>query len=33
MQYYEPGGGYKQWHTERIGKMLPSVNRHLVFMT
>jgi len=33
MQYYEPGAGYKQWHTERIGKMEPSVNRHLVFMT
>jgi len=33
IQYYEPGAGYKQWHTERIGKMLPSANRHLVFMT
>ena len=33
IQYYQPGAGYKQWHTERIGKMLPSANRHLVFMT
>src|SRR5512134_3506861 len=33
IQYYKPAGGYKEWHTERIGKMPPSVNRHLVFMT
>ena len=33
IQYYKPGAGYKQWHCERIGKLLPSVNRHLVFMT
>ena len=33
IQYYEPGAGYKQWHTERIGKLIPSVTRHLVFMT
>jgi|SRR5215471_203251 len=33
IQYYKPTAGYKQWHTERIGKMLPSANRHLVFMT
>jgi hypothetical protein len=33
IQYYRPMAGYKAWHTERIGKMLPSVNRHLVFMT
>ncbi len=33
LQYYQPGAGYKAWHTERIGPMLPSVNRHLVFMT
>ena len=33
LQYYEPGAGYKAWHTERIGPMPPSVNRHLVFMT
>ena len=33
LQYYKPGAGYKQWHTERIGKLIPSVNRHLVFMT
>jgi hypothetical protein len=33
IQHYRPGGGYKEWHTERRGKQLPSVNRHLVFMT
>ena len=33
LQYYPPGGGYKAWHTERVGPMLPSINRHLVFMT
>ena len=33
IQYYRPGGGYKKWHTERIGKSPPGVNRHLVFMT
>jgi hypothetical protein len=33
IQYYKPGAGYKQWHTERIGKLIPSAFRHLVFMT
>jgi prolyl 4-hydroxylase len=33
IQYYPPGGGYKQWHTERRGKEPPAGNRHLVFMT
>jgi hypothetical protein len=33
IQYYRPGGGYKRWHCERIGKAPPGVNRHLVFMT
>jgi hypothetical protein len=33
LQYYAPGGGYKEWHTERVGKLAPSCNRHLVFMT
>jgi hypothetical protein len=33
IQCYQPMGGYKEWHCERIGKMLPSANRHLVFMT
>lgn len=33
IQYYKPGTGYKEWHTERRGKQAPSVNRHLVFMT
>ena len=33
IQYYQPTGGYKEWHTERIGKMLPYLDRHLVFMT
>lgn len=33
IQFYPPGGGYKEWHTERVGKLAPSCNRHLVFMT
>ena len=33
IQYYPPGAGYKAWHTERIGKLVPSTYRHLVFMT
>ena len=33
IQYYKPAGGYKEWHTERIGRMLPSAVRHLAFMT
>jgi len=33
LQYYKPGGGYKQWHTERTSNQAPFVNRHLVFMT
>jgi prolyl 4-hydroxylase len=33
IQYYKPNGGYKVWHTERIGKLAPAINRHLVFMT
>ena len=33
IQYYRPGAGYKQWHTERMCKIAPYVNRHLVFMT
>jgi len=33
IQYYKPKGGFKVWHTERTGKLAPSINRHLVFMT
>ena len=33
IQYYQPGGGYTAWHTERTSNRVPSVNRHLVFMT
>jgi prolyl 4-hydroxylase len=33
IQYYKPMMGYKEWHTERIGKLWPSIARHLVFMT
>jgi len=33
IQYYRPMMGYKEWHTERIGKLWPSIARHLVFMT
>ncbi len=29
IQYYPPGGGFKQWHCERYNK----ANRNLVFMT
>jgi hypothetical protein len=31
LQYYSPGGGYYEWHTERTGKA--NTQRHLVFMT
>jgi hypothetical protein len=31
LQYYPPGGGYYEWHTERTGKA--TTQRHLVFMT
>ena len=30
MQKYNPGGGYFNWHSERLG---PNSDRHLVFMT
>ena len=33
IQKYNPGGGFKQWHTERTESHFPSVTRHLVFMT
>jgi len=33
IQYYRPGAGYKKWHAERMSKIPPYVNRHLVFMT
>lgn len=33
MQCYPPGGGFKQWHTERSNCMPGNVYRHLVFMT
>jgi len=33
LQHYKPGGGFKQWHTERTESHFPSVTRHLVFMT
>ena len=33
IQQYRPGGGFKQWHTERTESHFPSVTRHLVFMT
>jgi hypothetical protein len=32
IQYYRPGGGYRDWHTERINAH-QCVYRHLVFMT
>lgn len=33
IQYYKPGGGFKQWHTERVNGYYPNVSRHLVFQT
>lgn len=33
MQWYPPGGGFKQWHTERANALPGNVYRHLVFMT
>lgn len=33
IQYYPVGGGYKEWHCERMISNFPSVARHLVFMT
>ena len=33
LQKYNPMGGYKTWHAERLGGMSPGVYRHLVFMT
>jgi len=33
MQCYPPGGGFKQWHTERSNALPGNVYRHLVFMT
>ena len=33
VQYYPPGGGFKQWHTERGSAREPAVSRHLVYMT
>jgi hypothetical protein len=33
IQQYEPNGAFYKWHTERINAQIPSVSRHLVFMT
>jgi hypothetical protein len=33
IQYYPPGGGYKNWHMEKSGLAWPLVTRHMVFMT
>jgi len=33
LQYYPPGGGYKNWHTERCSAKEPQASRHMVFMT
>lgn len=33
IQHYKLGEGYPTWHTERANSLLPTVNRHLVFMT
>lgn len=33
IQYYKPGAGYHEWHTERSTATSPNSSRHLVFMT
>lgn len=33
LQHYQPGGGFKVWHSERGSLTWPVVTRHLVFMT
>jgi prolyl 4-hydroxylase len=33
VQFYKPGGGYFDWHTERTGNNEPGTSRHLVYMT
>jgi hypothetical protein len=33
VQYYKPGGGYFEYHTERVNATMPNASRHLVFMT
>lgn len=33
IQYYKPGGHFKEWHCERSGRNEPYTSRNLVFMT
>ena len=33
IQYYPPGGGFKIWHSERLGGVEPAASRCLTFMT
>lgn len=33
IQHYEPGQGFKEWHTERSNSLKPTADRHLVYMT
>ena len=33
IQHYKPGGGFHEWHKERIGLEWPNCGRHLVFIT
>lgn len=33
IQFYQPGGGFKVFHTERGSCQTPQCHRHLVFMT
>jgi len=33
IQYYKPGGGYREWHCERATAIAPMCYRHLAFMT
>jgi prolyl 4-hydroxylase len=33
IQKYEPNGGFKAWHFERMNAVFPSATRHIVFLT
>lgn len=33
IQKYEPKGGFKAWHFERMNAVFPSATRHIVFLT
>lgn len=33
LQKYEPNGGFKAWHFERMNAVFPAATRHIVFLT